>query len=123
MNVEAILENQLTAIDTLLDQVAQALVTQDLDGLGRVSDQLKQAMLLFAAVKSHLGDHIQVQPATFDRIQALAQRFQTVRESLVRLAAQAGRAIDVLLPEVGQADTYETKLGSRPGSRFNYPRF
>ena len=45
MNVDAILENQLTAIDSLLDQVAQALVTQDLEGLTRGSDQLKQAML------------------------------------------------------------------------------
>ena len=123
MNVDAILENQLTAIDSLLDQVAQALVTQDLEGLTRGSDQLKQAMLLFAGVRSHLGSQIRVQPATFDRIQALALRFQTVRESVVRLSAQTGRAIDVLLPEVGQADTYEAKLGVRPGPRFNHPRY
>ena len=108
------LEESLSAVEQLIDQVSAALLAADPTSLEKNSTALRDAAAQFArALEQSAARGIPLPGSLQKRVDAISAMLVMHRESLARLSVTADRQVAGLLPPSDAGSTYSDGLGTR----------
>jgi hypothetical protein len=108
------LEESLSIVEQLIDNVSAALLAVDPQSLEQNSAALRDAAVQFAQlVEQASAPGSEHTTALKDRLSVVAAKIALHREGLARLSAGTDRQAAGLLPPNGSANTYEDTTGVR----------
>jgi hypothetical protein len=99
----AVLEDTLSAVETRLADLSEALRTRDLGGIDRHAAELHMALATAVDTFCIALRSGPVSPALRRRLVAASGQVAAQRESLARATSALDRAIDVLMPREASA--------------------
>ncbi len=117
------LEDMLTAVETRLADLSEALRTRDLGGIDRHAADLHMALATAVDTFCIALRSGPVSPALRRRLVAASGQVAAQRESLARATSALDRAIDVLMPREASScysptgDNKRSRIGSGSGLR------
>lgn len=111
------LNDSLAAIESLLDQVSEAMLSGDARALESGSIALRDAAAALTYALDNAGAQGGLDAASRTRIQTIGARLSVHRESLARLSSSNDRQLAGLLPpsDAAAAATYGDPLAQRKG--------
>lgn len=108
------LEESLSAVEQLIEQVSASLLAADAPSLEKHSTALRDAAAIFSRTLEQAAARGMPLPASLQkRVDAVSGMLVVHRESLARLAASNDRQAAGLLPPSNAASTYGDGLGAR----------
>jgi hypothetical protein len=111
-NTEAI-EQGLNDLAEVLDRIALTLGSQDATLVESGAIELRNAVIRFEQFRRPGQKWPRV---TELRIKLIGEKIAILREALIRLSAQTGRAVVAVLPSQAQDGTYDTRLSGSTAS-------
>ncbi|KAF1044607.1 hypothetical protein [Xylophilus sp.] len=116
MNLNAPLDQALSAVEQQLDAVDGAFFAADTGALEREGAALRQASAAFAhTLQRQTASAAALSPVLQRRVRSVAQRLSGQREALARAAVAAERQAACLVPELADAPTYGAAVGRSAG--------
>lgn len=110
------LEESLSAVEQLIEQVSAALLAADPQSLEKSSTALRDAAAQFTYALEQAAPRGTPLPAPLQkRVAAIRATLAIHRESLARLSANADRQVAGLVPQAGSPSTYGDGRGAQPG--------
>lgn len=108
------LEDALSAVETQLESVSEALLASDPQALELGSTQLRDVAVQLSLIMEQISRQDAVVPAGLQkRLQAVGALLSMQREGLARLVVLTERQTAGLLPPTDAAGTYGSAVGGR----------